>query len=405
MTERLYYQNSYLQECKARMVKKLEIKNQPAVILDRTIFYPTSGGQPYDKGFIQNIPVIEVLEEGEEIVHILQEEWQSKEKEEVIGKIDWERRFDHMQQHTGQHILSAALMKSWGIETVSFHLGEKFCTLDINKDNLTSEEIKKIEFCANKVVFENRPIHCYFIEGEEEIKSLNLRKAVNRKGKIRIVEVKDFDISACGGTHCRASGEVGLIKITRWEKKGEGIRIEFICGQRAWEDYFWKNEMIKGISLKLTTKDTELGEAIDRLLEERKGIKKELREYKEKWQDYEAIQLINQFNPRRDGIRVINKIFEGKNFQEVRELIQRMVNLDEKVMIFCGIIDNGGKIIFACSKDLNYDMSRLIKEAEKFIEGRGGGNSNFAQSGGKKIEGIPQALDFALQNWGNFTKS
>jgi len=402
MTERLYYQNSYLKECKAKVVKKLEIKRQPAVILDRTIFYPTSGGQPYDKGFIQNIPVIEVLEEEGEIIHILQEEWKGKENEEVIEKIDWERRFDHMQQHTGQHILSGALMKIWGIETVSFHLGEKFCTLDIHKDSITLEEIKAIEVYANRVVFENRPIECYVIEREAELKNLNLRKGVNRKGKIRIVEVKDFDTSACGGTHCRTSGEVGLIKITRWEKKGENIRLEFICGQRAWEDYFWKSEMIKSVSGKLTIKDSELGETIDRLIEERKEIKRELRECKEKLQGYEAIQLINQFTPREDGIRVVHKIFKDKNFQEVRELIQRVVNLDDKVIVFCGIIDTGGKIIFACSKDLKYDMNRLIKEAEKFIEGRGGGSSNFAQSGGKKIEGILLALEFALQNWENF---
>ncbi|GAB4114586.1 MAG: serine-tRNA(Ala) deacylase AlaX [Candidatus Caldatribacteriota bacterium] len=405
MTERIYYQDSYLKEYKSKVIKKMEIKNRPALVLDQTIFYPTSGGQPYDQGFIQNIPVVEVLEEGEDIIHVLQQEWEGQEQEEVISKIDWTRRFDHMQQHTGQHILSGALMKIWGIETVSFHLGEKYCTLDINKADLTSEEIKNIEFNANKIIFENKPVESYFIEQQEELKRLNLRKEVKRKGKIRIVEVKDFDISACGGTHCRTSGEIGLIKITRWERKGENIRLEFICGQRAWKDYFWKNEMIKDISTKLTVKDAELAEAIDRLLEERREIKKELREYKEKWQEYEISQILGEFPPREDGIRVIKRIFKEKKFPEVRDLIQRMVNLEEKVIIFGGMIDNGGKIIFACSKNLNYDMKRLVKEAEKFIEGRGGGSINFAQSGGKKAEGIAQAIDFAVRNWENFVKS
>ncbi len=403
MTERIYYRDSYLKEYKSKVVKKIEIKNRPALVLDQTIFYPTSGGQPYDQGFIQNIPVVEVLEEGEDVIHILPQEWEGKEQEEVISQIDWKRRFDHMQQHSGQHILSGALMKIWGIETLSFHLGEKYCTLDINKTNLTSEEIKNIEFKANKIIFENRPIESYFIEQKEELKRLNLRKEVKRKGKIRIVEVKDFDISACGGTHCRASGEIGLIKITRWEKKGENIRLEFICGYRAWEDYFWKNEMIKMISGKLTVKDTELTEAIERLMEERREINKELRGFKEKWQEYEVNQLIAQVSPREDGLRVIKKIFKEKNFPEVRGIVQRLVNLNKKILVFAGVIDNGGKIIFACSKNLNYDMKRLVKEAEKFIEGHGGGSINFAQSGGKKVEGLAQAIDFAVRNWKNFT--
>ena len=217
MTKRLYYQNSYLKEFRAKVLKKIKIDNQPAVVLGETAFYPTSGGQPYDKGLIQNIPVVEVLEDNNEIIHILKEELKEKINSEVVGKIDWKRRFDHMQQHLGQHILSGALMKLWGVETVSFHLGEEVCTLDIAKEELTEEEAKKAEECANEIIFDNRPVKCYFVEGEEELKGLNLRKVLEKTGKIRIIEVEDFDFSACGGTHCRATGEVGLIKITKWE--------------------------------------------------------------------------------------------------------------------------------------------------------------------------------------------
>ena len=233
MTERLYYQDSYLKEFKARVLKKIKIDNRPAVILDRTAFYPTSGGQPYDTGVIQDVSVAEVVEEGDEIIHILKEEIKGKINSEVVGKIDWKRRFDHMQQHLGQHILSGALMKLWGVETVSFHLGEEVCTLDIAKEKLTGEEAKKAEECAYEIIFENRMVKCYFVEGEEELKRLNLRKMPDKKEEIRIIEVEGFDLSACGGTHCRATGEVGLIKITKWEKRGEKIRLEFICGTRA----------------------------------------------------------------------------------------------------------------------------------------------------------------------------
>ncbi len=409
MTERLYYQDSYLKEFKAKVLKKIKIDNQPAVILDETAFFPTSGGQPYDKGVIQDVPVVEVVEEGDEIIHILKKELKEKINSEVAGKVDWERRFDHMQQHLGQHILSGALMEIWRAETVSFHLGEKVCTLDIAKEKLTEEEAKKAEECANKIIFDNRPVKYYFVEGEEELKRLNLRKVPEKTGKVRIIEVEDFDLSACGGTHCQATGEVGMIKITKWEKRGEKIRLEFICGRRAWKDYFWKNKLIKNISNKLTIKDSELGEAIDRMLEERKEIGKELKEFKEKLQEYEVKRLIDESSLRDNRIKIINKVFEENNFQEVRGLVQKIINLDDSVVVLAGIKskgeeEEGAKILFACSRILEYDMNGLIREAGKFIEGRGGGAPNFAQAGGKRAEGIEDALNFALEHFQEFIK-
>ncbi|MGB6371084.1 MAG: DHHA1 domain-containing protein [Atribacterota bacterium] len=404
MTERLYYEDSYLKEFRAKVLKKVKIDNRPAVVLNETAFYPTSGGQPYDKGVIQDVPVFEVVEEGDEIIHILKEELKEKINSEVVGKIAWERRFDHMQQHLGQHILSGALMKLWSAETVSFHLGEEVCTLDIAKEKLTEEEAKKAEECANEIIFDNRPVKCYFVEGEEELKRLNLRKVPEKTEKIRIIEVEDFDLSACGGTHCRATGEVGMIKIIKWEKRGEKIRLEFICGRRAWKDYFWKNELIKDISNKLTIKDSELGEAIDRMLEERKELWKELKEFKEKLQEYKAKRLIDESSLKDNRIKIINKVFEENNFQEVRGLAQKIINLDDSVIVLFGVKSEGAKILFACSRALKYDMNGLTREAGKFIEGRGGGAHNFAQAGGKRAEGIEDALNFALEHFQEFIK-
>jgi len=404
LTERLYYEDSYLKEFRTKVLKKVKIDNRRAVVLNETAFYPTSGGQPYDKGVIQDVPVVEVVEEGDEIIHILKEELKEKINSEVVGKIGWERRFDHMQQHLGQHILSGALMKLWSAETVSFHLGEEVCTLDIAKEKLTEEEAKKAEECANEIIFDNRPVKCYFVDGEEELKRLNLRKVPEKTEKIRIIEVEDFDLSACGGTHCRATGEVGMIKIIKWEKRGEKIRLEFICGRRAWKDYFWKNELIKDISNKLTIKDSELGEAIDRMLEERKELWKELKEFKEKLQEYKAKRLIDESSLKDDGIKIISKIFEDKNFQEVKELVQKIINLDDSVVVLFGVKSEGAKILFACSRALKYDMNGLTREAGKFIEGRGGGAPNFAQAGGKRAEGIEDALNFALEHFQEFIK-
>lgn len=407
MTERLYYRDSYLKEFRAKVLKKIKIDNQTAVVLDETAFYPTSGGQPYDKGVIQDVPVVEVAEEGDEIIHILKKELKEKINSEVVGKIDWKRRFDHMQQHSGQHILSAAFEKLWNADTVSFYLGDEICTLDIMKDNITSEEVKKAEILSNNIVLENKPIKVYFVN-QERANELNLRKIPPQKEDIRIVEIKDFDICACCGTHCGTTGEVGLIKILKWEKRGVKIRLDFICGKRSLKDYYWKNELIKNISNKLTIKDTELGEAVERMLEERKEARKESREIKEKLQEYEAKRLIDESSIRDDGIRIINKVFEEKNFQEARGLVQKIINLNDSVVVLAGIKNKGegegAKILFACSRVLKYDMNGLIREAGKFIEGRGGGAPNFAQAGGKKAEGIEDALNFASEHFQEFIK-
>jgi len=407
LSKRLYYEEPYLQEFKGKILEKIKINSKSAIILDKTCFYPTSGGQPNDLGFIQNISIIDVIEDNDKIIHVLKNDIREKCGEVVIGKINWERRFDHMQQHSGQHILSAAFEKLWNADTVSFHLGDEICTLDIMKDDITPEEVKRGEILANNVVLENKPIKVYFVD-QEEANKLNLRKIPPQKGDIRIVEIKDFDICACCGTHCGTAGEVGLIKILKWEKRGEKIRLDFICGKRSLKDYYWKNELIKNISNKLTIKDTELGEAVERVLEERKETRKELREIKEKLQEHEAKRLIDEASIRDNRIKIINKVFEEKNFQEVRGLVQKIINLDDSVVVLSGIKskgDGGGaKILFACSRVLEYDMNGLIREAGKFIEGRGGGTPNFAQAGGKRAEGIEDALNFAIEHFQEFIK-
>ncbi|MCK5767599.1 MAG: hypothetical protein KAH35_04410, partial [Candidatus Atribacteria bacterium] len=350
-------------------------------------------------------PIVDVMEDKEKIIHILKEDIEEKCEDTIIGKIDWKRRFDHMQQHSGQHILSAAFEKLWDADTVSFNLGDEICSIDIMKDNITSEEIKKVEELANDIVLKNIPIEVYFVE-REKVGKLNLRKLPPQKGKIRIVEVKDFDICACCGTHCHHTGEVGLIKILKWENRGAKIRIDFICGKRSLKDYFWKNELIRNLSNQLTIKDLELGEVVERMLEEKKDTRKKIREYKEKLQAHEANKLINESILDDNGVKIMKKVFEQKSFQEVRELVQKSINLDDSIVIFAGIKNKGegAKILFACSKTLKYDINKLIREAGKFIEGRGGGAPNFAQAGGKNVEGIENALNFALEHFQEFVK-
>ncbi|MCZ2846012.1 MAG: DHHA1 domain-containing protein, partial [Candidatus Bathyarchaeota archaeon] len=221
-----------------------------------------------------------------------------------------------------------------------------------------------------------------------------------------IVEMMNFDVCACCGTHCRTTGEVGLIKILKWENRGVKIRVDFICGKRSVKDYYLKNELIKNIANKLTVKDIQLEEVVERMLQERKESRRELKELKDKLQEYEINKIINESILIDNGIKIVNKIFEEKNFQEVRELVKKMINLDDSIVVLVGIRNKGegAKILLACSKALKYNMNGLIREAGKFIEGRGGGTSNFAQAGGQKIEGINKALDFAVENLNNFVK-
>jgi alanyl-tRNA synthetase len=229
MTDRLYYQDSYLTEFRARVVEVSPDAVSPdrqRVYLDRTAFYPTSGGQPFDTGQLGGLNVVEVIDEGDRIAHILSERL---EQSEVDGRVHQPRRFDHMQQHTGQHLMSAVLVEMFDAATVSFHLGAEACTIDIARA-LEAEQLRQAERRANQIVFENRPVTVSFQHSSED---LGLRKPTEREGEVRIVSIQGLDRSACGGTHVRATGEIGPILLRKQDRIRGHQRIEFLCGGRA----------------------------------------------------------------------------------------------------------------------------------------------------------------------------
>lgn len=227
-TKRLYYNDSYLLSFDARLVRQELRENGAAVVLDESAFYPTSGGQPHDQGSINGVPIIDVVDEGEEVIHILKQPL-PHDTTIVECRIDWARRFDHMQQHAGQHILSACFEQLFDAETVGFHLGQEVVTVDIAKDSLSKEEADQVENMANDNIYANKEIKAYFVE-QEDVPSIPLRKPPTVTENIRIVEVDEFDYSACGGTHPARTGEIGMIKIRRWEKSRGNLRVEFVCG-------------------------------------------------------------------------------------------------------------------------------------------------------------------------------
>src|SRR5699024_4971686 len=232
-------------EIDANILEKSFKEDKYYFTLDRTIFYPhLAGGQPRDKGKINNINVIDVYEKDEDIVHILEEDIEGKD---VQLSINWDNRFDLMQQHTGQHLLSSSFRSLFNAETVGFRIGEDYSTIDIQKPSLNKQEVKQVEFLTNKIIQSNFEVLSYIVK-EDKLDEIPIDKLPTTDEDIRIVEIMGLDYSPCCGTHVNSTGEVGLVKIRKWENNKGNTRIEFLCGFRALDDYYWKNQYINEIS-------------------------------------------------------------------------------------------------------------------------------------------------------------
>src|SRR3989442_3422144 len=262
MTLRLYYTDSYLTEFEATVLAVEPHGERLAVILDRSAFYPTSGGQPHDTGTLGGLPVTEVIEDDDDrVLHVVSGPITGV----VTGSIDWPRRFDHMQQHTGQHILSQAFLQALEAQTRAVHLGAEISTLDLDLADLPGAAAGQVVDLGNPIVIQDLPRQVRDVD-ESELPSLGLRRPAKKRGRIRVVDVEEFDRSACGGTHVRRTGEVGTVKLRRWERFKGGVRVEFLCGWRALRDSRWKNALVRDLAVKLTVKDQEVAEAVERLM-------------------------------------------------------------------------------------------------------------------------------------------
>jgi len=409
MTQKLYYNDAYQQEFQAQVLERVTVGNGLGLILDKTCFYPTSGGQPHDQGTLNGIPVNDVFEQEDDgaVVHVVSGEVEGPalspstslginivEGETVRGQIDWERRFDHMQQHTGQHILSQAFLQLLDAETVGFHLGAEASTIDVDKAPLAAAQLDKVEKLVNTVVFADRPVRTYFVD-RERMKDLTLRKHPMVPGPIRIVEVEGFDLSPCGGTHVKAAGEVGPIVITKSERRGSETRVEFLCGGRALADYRRQRRIVGELTNQFSVGDWELVEAVNRLVEEAKRYRKELNVAKDQLLDYEAARLWAEAE-ERGGLRIVMAVlFEGDG-GTLKGLAQRLAKR-EACVAFLGLKGDRALLVFARSADLPYDMSALLKGACEIIGGGGGGRPDMAQGGGPAGDRLEEALEFALE--------
>jgi alanyl-tRNA synthetase len=399
MTERLYYADAYVRTFEAHVIDRVEVNGQPAVILDRTAFYPEGGGQPSDRGTLNRVDVVDVQtrEADDEVLHILAA---PLSEDNVTGVVDNARRFDLMQQHTGQHILSQAFVHTANAETVSFHLNpdpnDGALTIDLSRPALTPEQIDRAEDFANTIVTQNLPVIARFVS-DEELQSLPLRKPPQVEKAIRIVEVQGFDWSACGGTHVARTGEVGLIKILKVERRNTETRIEFRCGRRALLDYRRKHQVISQTAAELSIGFWELDQAIGRLQAEAKAARRQLAEADTRLQQYEAHELLNAIELRGD-FGVIVHTWQNRDVAYLKRVASSLV-AQRKTVALLGATGQSLALVFARSKDLSVDVAAVLKAAAARLGGKGGGSPDFAQAGGAPVseEQLQEALSWARE--------
>jgi len=382
LEQKLYYIDAYQQTFTTKVIKQEhDTEGNLYVVLNETAFYPTGGGQPHDTGTLNGIPVSNVEEVNGEIRHFIVEQLHT---EEVEGKIDWERRFDHMQQHTAQHILSAAFWDHFDIPTIGFHLGKETVTIDLEMENLPTETVEKAAQIANKIVFENHPIRIEWMD-LEEAKTLPLRKEPTMTENIRVVIIENFDYNGCGGTHPKHTGEVGPIQVLGWERNKGGIRLTFIAGWRTLKLMGQQQQIMKDVSKQLNSSDTDIPAKVSQLLTSQKENEKAIQTMNEKLLFAEANELLQQPAEIHGGI-LISKVFTNRPMQEIAKLSAIITEQQEHAITYF-VIENEDKLqcILACGKAMTLDMNALLKDALPTIEGKGGGNKKSALGGGKAI--------------------
>lgn len=397
-SKRLYYQNAYTTRFEAKIVDRVRDEEQTAVILDETFFYPTSGGQPFDIGTINNIPVhnVTIREKDEAVLHWLdtKELWQ----DEIVGQINWPRRFDHMQQHTGQHILSQSFIQIAQAETVGFHLSDNTLTIDLHTTQISPTQVEEAEYLANQIIWQNRPIHIRFVT-LEQAQQLALRKLPPvRQGKLRLIEIDKFDLTACGGTHVRHTGEVGIIKIVKLERQNNQLRVEFVCGQRALHDYRLKNSIINQLSAELTTGIGDVVESVLRAKEELKESRRQLKKQQEQLLYFKAAELLKT-GKMVGNTAVISHVFTSSESDpgQLRILANHLTQNDQVVALL-GLAGEKSQLLFCRSQSAPGEMNQLIKPALQILgSAAGGGTAVMAQGGGPSMDvaRIQQAVEKA----------
>jgi alanyl-tRNA synthetase len=397
MSDRIYYTDPYAAEFDATVVA-LESgpDGGPAILLDRTAFYPTSGGQPFDTGILGEARIVDVVDGDDgRIWHVVDGNGGTgtpRAGDVVHGVIDWPRRFDHMQQHTGQHVLSAAFDRLMKVRTVSFHLGAGSSTIDLERE-VSAQQIAAAESEANKIVWENRPVSIRFADAADAA-ALPLRKESARQGTLRLIVVEDFDVSACGGTHVSRTGAIGVIAVASSERFKGGSRIEFLCGERALDGYrSLKSSVTTSVRL-LSVLPAELPSAIERLQAEAKVARRELKDLHGRLASFEAATLAAAAEPIGD-VRATVKALEGWDADGLKQIAAAIADTPGHFAMLLST-SSPASIVIARARDVSLDSSAILRQMTAKFGGKGGGRSEMAQGGGLQGD-VAEMVAFARE--------
>jgi alanyl-tRNA synthetase len=395
MSERLYLSDSFLRTFTGAVtgLRKAADSNGELVwqlALDRTAFYPESGGQPFDTGrliarsrdgALQMVPVERVEEDDEgEVWHFVREPLAVAT--DVEGEINWERRFDHMQQHSGQHLLSAIFWQELQAPTISFHLGESTSTIDLSGDLIAPKSLERVERIANEMIGEGRPVTSEYVsrsEAEAMLAAGQLRKLPDRQGTIRLIDIADCDKNACGGTHVRSTGQIGGLLIRTVERVSRGVRIEFVCGLRAVRSARADFVILRETSGLLSTGTTELAPTVARLLSEGKSNLKDRQKLREELAVLQAAHLASEV-PIENGLRLVVREWGDRDRDYVKLLASRTaISAPRTAVVFCAKDTDPGRVFVARSPDLDFNCGQILRESLAQVGLRGGGSADLAQ--------------------------
>ncbi|HSQ23707.1 MAG TPA: DHHA1 domain-containing protein [Pyrinomonadaceae bacterium] len=412
-TQRLYYNDSRLLEFDARVIDLSERDDGAiAVVLDRTAFYPTGGGQPNDTGTLGGARVVDCIDaEDDGVLHVIQGP-APEVGDTVHGHVDWLRRLDQMQQHTGQHILSAAFVKLFDAPTRSFRVLEHECEIDVALENPSDEKIERAVDLANQIIWAARPIEIRNVTADEAA-TLPLRKEPAREGELRLIQIEDFDLTPCGGTHARSTGEVGVIAVRSWERAKGLARIQFMAGVRVLADYHKANRTAGEVAELFSASRDDSSALVGKLIDENKKLTRRVRELDEIASHVEAEELLRGSSPtpgspsgqpawggavREGAATVITKIFDDRAPDSLKHLALALIAHPNVVALLGSRDGDTARLVFARSSEASGDMNALMRKACEMIDGRGGGKPDMAQGGGKNVAAIDRAIEAAVQS-------
>lgn len=376
MKQLLYYADATIREFTATIVRTGIENERNYIVLDNTAFYPTGGGQPHDTGWINDIDIVDVEKVNEEIRHYTTADV-THLTGTVQGKLNWTRRFDHMQQHTGQHILTATFVELFDIATTSFHLGTDLVTIDLQVESVTIEQLQAAEQRANDIILENHPIETKWVT-KDELATYNLRKDIKVDADIRLVIIPNYDYNGCGGTHPTSTGQVGLLKILATEKMKGQMRIHFVCGQRVLQELAMRKHVLTGVARQLSVPEIEAAEALRKFTANAQITEKALKESQDALLVFEAQELAKE--------DMAAAVFTNRSIQQLQKLARFITehNPDATALL---VANNNDKLQFVAARGVR--VTRSMKDISltvlPIINGKGGGSDALVQGGGEKL--------------------